>query len=74
MITVDVVDFLHFRVRAPCGTGWVGMRHSNDVRIVIDRALDHVVACARCQASDEIREQARPSRPLDYDQRMEDER
>lgn len=57
MITVDVTDTLYFHVRTPCNETWLGMRHTQDVRIVIDRALDHVMSCDRCQASDEIRQQ-----------------
>jgi hypothetical protein len=55
MIIVRPTGFLDFSVVAPCGQGWVGMRHSDDVRFVIDRALDHVKLCAQCAESDEIR-------------------
>jgi hypothetical protein len=48
MITVAVVGALHFSVTAPCGRGWSGMRHSDDVRIVLDRAMDHPKTCEDC--------------------------
>jgi hypothetical protein len=32
---------LYFTASASCGCVWQGMRHSDDVRIVVDRAVDH---------------------------------
>lgn len=40
-ITVSVHDGIYFHVTAPCGHSWPGMRHTDDVRIVLDRAMDH---------------------------------
>lgn len=48
MITITVVDGLYFAARVPCGQSWPGMRHTNDVRIVIDRAMDHAASCEAC--------------------------
>jgi hypothetical protein len=48
MITVGVVGALHFTATAACGQGWHGMRHSDDVRIVLDRAMDHAKTCQDC--------------------------
>lgn len=39
---VNVIDGLYFAVTAPCSKSWPGMRHSEDVRIVLDRAMDHM--------------------------------
>jgi hypothetical protein len=48
MITVGVVGALHFTAKAPCGRSWSGMRHSGDVQIVLDRAMDHPKTCVDC--------------------------
>ncbi len=56
MITVQITGPLHFAVRAACGRGWSGMRHSDDVRIVLDRAMYHPKTCADCT---EIRQTTR---------------
>jgi hypothetical protein len=48
MIMVGVVGALHFYARAACGQSWHGMRHSDDVRIVVDRAMDHAKTCPKC--------------------------
>ena len=40
-IIVTVHDGIYFHVTAPCGHSWQGMRHTDDVRIVVDRAMDH---------------------------------
>lgn len=50
MLKVKVIGSLYFSVSAPCGTWWQGMRHSDDVRLIIDRALDHLDECATCKA------------------------
>jgi hypothetical protein len=47
-ISVKVIDGLYFSARTPCGKSWPGMRHSDDVRIVLDRAMDHVASCREC--------------------------
>lgn len=49
-ITV-VADNHYFVVRVPCGHNWPGMRHTNDVRIVLDRAMDHAQDCDACIAA-----------------------
>lgn len=46
---INVVDGLYFAVTAPCSKSWPGMRHSEDVRIVLDRAMDHAESCERCR-------------------------
>jgi hypothetical protein len=45
---------MYFGAKAPCGDQWTGMRHSDDVRIIIDRALDHVDKCERCKDADSV--------------------
>lgn len=40
-----------FIVRTPCGQAWLGMRHTDDVRVLLDRALDHVDDCENCRLS-----------------------
>jgi hypothetical protein len=47
-IQVRVVDALYFAVTVPCGQSWPGMRHTADVRIALDRAMDHVQECEVC--------------------------
>lgn len=51
MINIRVLDPLHFAAAAPCGQSWQGMRHTNDVRIVVDRAMDHAKTCEKCSNS-----------------------
>lgn len=41
MLEVSVTDSMYFYVAAPCGCGWTGMRHTEDVKIIVDRAMDH---------------------------------
>lgn len=41
VIRVSVTDWMYFVATAPCGCGWTGMRHTDDVKIIIDRAMDH---------------------------------
>lgn len=48
MLKISVIDPLYFGVTAPCGQSFNGMRHTDDVRIVIDRAMDHPRDCERC--------------------------
>jgi hypothetical protein len=59
-IMVNVVDGLYFAVTAPCSKSWPGMRHSEDVRIVLDRAMDHT-------ESHECRRQSAPDLPTRED-------
>jgi hypothetical protein len=48
MINIRLDGPLYFTVSTPCGSGGVGMRHSDDVRIVLDRVMDHVAKCPDC--------------------------
>lgn len=50
MINIRVIDGLHFTAMSRCGQWWQGMRHSEDVRIVVDRAMDHAKSCEKCAA------------------------
>lgn len=47
-VRILVIDGLYFVARVPCGQSWQGMRHTDDVRIVADRAMDHVSQCPNC--------------------------
>jgi hypothetical protein len=40
---------VHFVAVAPCGASWLGKRHSDDVRTVLDKAMDHVPGCDDCR-------------------------
>lgn len=48
VIKVLITSTYHFAAQAPCGRSWSGMRHSDDVRVIIDRAMDHVAKCDDC--------------------------
>jgi hypothetical protein len=50
VIEVRIVDSPYFYALTPCGRAWPGMRHTQDVSIVVDRAMDHVKGCADCAA------------------------
>lgn len=50
MMSIYVTGPIYFAVSAPCGESWQGMRHSDDVRIILDRAMDHPGNCGRCAA------------------------
>jgi hypothetical protein len=42
VIRVSVTDSLYFVVTVlACGCGWTGMRHTDDVAIIVNRAMDH---------------------------------
>lgn len=47
-IEITVTDGLYFVARTLCGESWPGMRHTDDVRIVMDRAMDHAQGCDAC--------------------------
>lgn len=40
-----------FVVRTPCGQAWIGMCFTDDMRVLLDRAFDHVFACENCRLS-----------------------
>jgi hypothetical protein len=48
VIEIRVVDAMYFSVSVPCGQAWPGMRHTDDVRIVVERAMDHADNCQDC--------------------------
>jgi hypothetical protein len=50
-VTIEVVDAMYFVARTPCDQAWLGMRHTDDVKIVVERAMDHVADCANCRTS-----------------------
>lgn len=50
-VYVQIIDDgMHFVAMTPCRASWPGMRHSEDVRIVMDRAMDHATSCGLCAA------------------------
>lgn len=40
-VVVRVTDGVYFIAELECGCAWVGMRHTDDVRTILDRAMDH---------------------------------
>lgn len=54
LLKITVVDDLVFGITVPCGQSWSGYRHSEDVRIVGDRAMDHVTSCKACNVAEEL--------------------
>ncbi len=48
LIKVGVGE-IYFSVAVPCGQTWPGMRNTEDVQIVMDRAMKHVKACEACR-------------------------
>lgn len=50
-VTIEVVDNLYLVARTPCGQAWQGMRHSDDVKIVTERAMDHIARCESCRTA-----------------------
>lgn len=48
VLKLSVIDAFYFSVKAPCGLSWQGMRGSDDVRIIVDRAMRHPGACRDC--------------------------
>ncbi len=39
-----------FKVGTLCGQGWMGMLMSNDIAVMMRRALSHAEECALCEA------------------------
>ena len=52
---------------APCGASWLGVRHSEDVRTVHDRAMDHTDSCEDCKKTPSPAYATRPGRGLLHD-------
>lgn len=48
-VEVEIRSALYLSVATPCGHDQgFAMRHTNDVRIVVDRAVDHAENCQAC--------------------------
>lgn len=48
VLKVKLVPPLYFSVSAPCGMWWQGMRDSDDVAILMKRAMAHPAECPDC--------------------------
>lgn len=57
MICISLTGPRYFVATAPCGRSWTGMTDTDDLQILVRRALKHAASCEWCSTAPE-REQA----------------
>lgn len=48
VVSMRIIDSMHFLLFAPCGKSWTGMRRTDDVKILAERAMMHTESCENC--------------------------